>query len=125
MVSLLLKTALLVTAGILFMQWCLLVFRVDRSLGLFSLNIQGQDGHNMILGDLGGLLLAVSGMSVLFVFHSPLWMYPLMMLSACVMLGRIISFMQRGVSHIGVVGLSLEALGMTILLLFATNLVTY
>ena len=125
MISLLLKAALLITAAILFVQWCLLVFRIDRSLGLFSLNIQGQDGHNMILGDLGGLLLAVSTMSVLFVFHSSLWMYPLMMMSACVMLGRIISFLQRGVSHIGIVGLSLEALGMTILLLFATNLVTY
>ena len=125
MVSLLLKTALLITASILFFQWCLLVLRIDRSLGLFSLNIQGQDGHNMILGDLGGLLLAVSVMSVLFVFHSPLWMYPLMTMSACVMLGRVISFMQRGISRIGIVGLALEALGLTILLLFATELVTY
>lgn len=125
MIGLLLKTALLVTAAILFIQWCLMVFKVERSLSLFSLRVDGNDGHNMVLGDIGGLLLGISLMTVLFVFHNPLWMYPLMLLSVCVIVGRCISFAQQGVSHIGVVGMGLEAFGLLILALFCFGFVHY
>jgi hypothetical protein len=52
-------------------------------------------------------------------------MYPLMLMSLSVMLGRAISMSQKGINSIGVVGFSMELLGLMILLLFYSGAVLY
>lgn len=123
--SWLFKVALLAIAGLLLVQWLVLVFRIERSLNIFGIQANNASGHNMILGDIGGVMLGTSLMTLLFVVHSPLWMYPLMLMSISVMLGRIISIIQKGSSPIGVVGFALEMLGLMVLLLFASGVVLY
>jgi len=125
LVSWLLKGSLLVVSALLFFQWLQMVTKVEQSKNLFDINFDGAAGHNMFLGDFGGLILGIAVMTVFFVFHSSLWMYPLMLLSATVLAGRFISFVQKGRSSIGTVGMVMEILGLAILLLFATNSVIY
>lgn len=123
--SWLFKISLLAIAGLLFVQWLLMVFRIERSLSVFGIQASSPSGHNMILGDIGGLMLGTSLMTSLFVLHSQLWMYPLILMSLCVMLNRVISFSQKGLNSIGVVGFALEFLGLMILLLFYFGAVLY
>jgi len=125
LVGWLLKGCLLVVSVVLIIQWVLMITKVDYSRQVFSLNFDSAAGHNMFLADLGGLILGVALMTIAFVFHSMLWMYPLMLLSITVLIGRFISFAQRGRSSVGIVGMMMEILGLAILLLFATNLVNY
>lgn len=125
LISLLLKGLLLCVSAVLFFQWLLMVTKVERSMNLLSIRFDGADGHNVFLGDLGGLILGIAFMTVLFVFHSSLWMYPLMLLSATVLAGRFISFVQKGKSSVGIVGMIMEILGLVVLMLFANNFVGY
>lgn len=125
LLSWLFKISLLAIAGLLFIQWLLMIFRIERSLSVFGIQANNSSGHNMILGDIGGLMLGTSLMTFLFVLHSQLWMYPLMLMSLSVMLGRLISISQKGVNSIGVVGFALEFLGLMILLLFYFGAVLY
>ena len=124
-VGLMLKSVLVIVAIILIAQWLTMVFKIDKSLYLFGINVQGPSGHNIVLGNFGGIVLGIAVMTLLFVFQSALWMYPLMLLALTVLLGRLISFAQLGLSSIGVIGSALEVLGIAILSLFASNLVTY
>lgn len=125
LISFLLKGTLLFVSLVLFSQWLLMVTKVERSMNLLSIRFDGAEGHNMFLGDFGGLILGIAVMTVFFVFHSPLWMYPLMLLSTTVLVGRLISFAQKGKSSVGVIGMIMEILGLVVLMLFANNFVTY
>lgn len=124
-VSLMLKSILVIVAIILLFQWLTMVFKIEKPLYLFGIELQGSPGHNMVLGNIGGIILGIAGMTLLFVFHSALWMYPLMLLSLTVLLGRLISFSQKGLNSIGIIGSALEILGLVVLSLFASNLVNY
>lgn len=125
LLSWLFKISLIIIATILIIHWLSMVFRTERSLTMFGLQINNSSGHNMVLGDIGGLTLGIALMTFLFVLHSKLWMYPLMLMSLSVMLGRAISMSQKGINSIGVVGFSLELLGLMILLLFYSGAVLY
>jgi len=125
LLSWLFKFCLLAIAGLLLMQWFIMMFKVERSLNLFGITFTNASGHNMILGNIGGMILGTAVMSVLFVVQSKLWMYPLMLMSICTMLGRAVSIAQKGVNPISIVGVALELLGLLILLLFYTGVVLY
>lgn len=125
LLSWLFKISLLAIASILFFQWLVMVFRIERSLTLFGIQTNNSSGHSMVLGDIGGVMLGTSIMTFLFVLQSKLWMYPLMLMSLSVMLGRVLSIIQKGINPIGIVGLSLELIGLLVLLLFYSGAVLY
>ena len=71
-------------------------------------------GANYLKGDIGGILLFGAAMVPLFLFHSQSWIYPIMLLLACVIICRIISLAQEGYSKQGVIAIVVEVIMMVV-----------
>ena len=99
-----------VMAVILLINGFLWGFLPDSNLALNGIIVESVLGMNMIKSDIGGSLIAISILTVLFLLNRKQWFYPVIIFTSSLLFVRIISLLTDGYHEIAIAGVVMEVL---------------
>ncbi len=89
--------------------WWRWMFSTDDALHEFGLATMAATGRNFVKGDIGGVILTIGVLLVLFLLQGAQWGPSLLLLMCCMVLGRVWSLVVDGYSAKGVKAIVAES----------------
>ncbi len=97
--------------------WGNWMFRTTAAMKQFHIQADDATGRNFLRADIGGVVLSMACLMVLFLVHSNLWAYPLAIILSCLVIGRTISLITDGPSNLGLQAMFAEVVILAVMLL--------
>jgi 4-hydroxybenzoate polyprenyltransferase len=117
---LILKVLLGLQALVLAFLWFSWTFNIDKMKDQYGIRVEGATGHNFLRGDIGGLVGSAAILIGLFLYTgNDFWLWPIVIVTAAVIFGRLISLVKDGNSKDGIQAIVFELV--VIGLLFAIS----
>ncbi len=110
------KVLLGVLAGVMVMLWFRWTFKMKDQAAEHGIEAVNATGANFIRGDIGGLLLALAILIVLFLLQGGVWAMPIVIIAATVILGRVYSLVADGFSKPGLQAIIAEVISIALVL---------